>query len=79
MVTQKQAISPSIYVSLTDIIDFLPASRSTVTNWIRRGDFPEALPLPSRRRLWYRDEINAWLKNHALPSLPAHTSDMETV
>jgi len=74
--TQVSA-SHSPYLSLSDFLEFIPASRSTVGYWIKRGDFPPALPLPSRRRLWYKSEIEAWLKNHGLPSLPPHLSDKE--
>ena len=63
--------SPSEFVTLSDFLDHIPACRSTVNEWIRAGEFPEPLPLPSRRRLWYRTEISAWLKNNGLKPLPS--------
>lgn len=61
------------YVSLSDVIHFIPAARSTIGKWIRDGRFPAPLPLPSRRRLWYRSEISAWLRNNGLEPLPDAT------
>ena len=67
-----QVSSVPIYVSLSDFLNFIPASRSTIGYWIKRGDFPPALPLPARRRLWYKKEIDSWLINHCLDPLPCH-------
>ena len=59
------------YVSISDFLPHIPVSRATIGKRIVLGKFPAPLPLPSRRRLWYRTEVSAWLRNNGLAPLPS--------
>ncbi len=61
-----------LYVSAREIVQAIPFSSGTFDKWVKTGAFPQPLPLPSsRRRIWFRSEVEAWLKNHSLAPLPS--------
>ncbi len=37
-------------------------ARSTIYDWMKRGDFPKPVALGSRKVAWRESDVNAWLE-----------------
>ena len=53
------------FLRLSDIVDRLGVSRSTVYKWVDEGRFPESVSLGGRAVAWRRVDIEAWEEDPA--------------
>lgn len=68
-----------LYVGTADILKCLPLSHSGLDNLIKRGAFPPPIGQQfSKRRFWFRTEIESWLRNNGLAALPPHETGSES-
>lgn len=47
-----------------EVVEMVGYSPSTLRRRVDAGDFPRPLDLGGRRRLWRKDQIEAWIDDH---------------
>ena len=66
------------FFSLPQVLNLVPASRSSLYAWIASGHFPRPYRIGPRRVAWRRDEVESWMSSrdvarqgdeHVLPHL----------
>ena len=61
MDTLTRTAGDSGYLSLLQVLELVPVSRSTIYGWVAHGHFPPPRKIGPRRVGWRRDEVVAWL------------------
>lgn len=54
------SLSPAEYISLKDMLEYLPIKRSTVWKWVKMEKFPSPVKIHTLTR-WRVEEVHAWL------------------
>jgi prophage regulatory protein len=59
--------SPHIRRMLTErqVLEVVPAARSTLQQWVRDGSFPKPVQIGPARKAWFADEIVDWQRARA--------------
>lgn len=52
---------PSRILRLKDVLHLTGLGRSSIYKFMKAGDFPQSLPLGSRRVGWLEADIEAWI------------------
>lgn len=50
-------------IRLTDVLERVPVSRTTLWRWMRAGLFPKRVQIGPNTVGWWEDEIDDWLKS----------------
>ena len=56
-------------VGISELIDHTRAPRNTISGWVERGELPNPVSQPGKRRKWDREEVNLALQNLNFPPL----------
>jgi prophage regulatory protein len=56
-------ISTRSLLRIKQVSKIIGVSRSTIYNWIARGDFPKPKQLGPRAVAWDSDDISDWMKS----------------
>jgi predicted DNA-binding transcriptional regulator AlpA len=56
-----------VLIRMSHITSRIPACRSTVYNWIRRGQFPRPRIIIGNRSFWHEHEFEAWRRGMPPP------------
>jgi predicted DNA-binding transcriptional regulator AlpA len=56
----QQHVEPRRMLTVAQVLEIIPVSRTTLFKMERRGTFPASHYASANRRFWYGDEIAAW-------------------
>ena len=58
----QQVLAPKrVLLTMEQVRKRTSLSRSRIYEFVRRGTFPQAVPLAERRRAWIESEIEDWI------------------
>ncbi|HDZ07508.1 helix-turn-helix transcriptional regulator [Pseudohongiella sp.] len=60
--TAKRAIPETGFLRLTDVLQFIPISRSTWWLWVANGKAPAPIKLGPKTTAWKAEEISAFIE-----------------
>lgn len=58
----RERLKDSPFMSMGQVLQEVPVSRSSIYKMMERGDFPKPKKLSQRSAAWSRAEINAWIE-----------------
>lgn len=65
-------MSETTFMKISQILAMIPVNRTTIDNWIEKGEFPSAVKIGGIR-LWDRDEVYRAIGH--TPPKPARVHD----
>ena len=63
MSAQASNLNPDRYLNIKDVMAVVSVSRSTVYDWIQKGQFPAARELGPNCVRWRESEVMAWMNS----------------
>lgn len=57
---EEPVMRPGMLIRLTELIELLGVSRSTIYKWVNEGTFPSPVRISERAVRWRTEDIEAW-------------------
>ncbi len=50
-------------LSVNQVLEYVPKSRTTIWRWVRQGYFPKPIPIGTTGKAWVQSEVEEWLQD----------------